>query len=209
MDYFCLPGSFPCLPTDFRFFRAPVPGLFKRLCLVFHRAFLLLPFVLRTNPRPFPLFCFALRFPLSSDRLPFVPRTSSRPFPAALFVLRCGFLCLPTDFRLFRALVPGLFKRLWLDLRTSSRPFPAALFVLRCGFLLSSNLLFFVPCTSSRPSPTGSFLFCAAISIVFTPTFFCFPRYSFFLVRHFVSLCRSHSFVLIARWPLLSTFSKQ
>ena len=86
------------------------------------------------------------------------------------FVLRSGFLCLPTNFHLFRALVPGLLQSPSPDWFCFARRFP---------FL--SGCHSFVPCSTSRPFPTGSRLFSAAISIEFTPTFFCSPRY--------ISLC--------------------
>ena len=99
-------------------------------------------------------------------------------FPVFLAV----FFCLPTDFLLFRALVPGLLHRLW--------------FVLRHGFLYI-RLTSFRSRTSSRPFLTGSLLLSAAISIVFTPTFFCIPRFiSFILPLTFFCLNRSLPFVV-------------
>ena len=73
------------------------------------------------------------------------------------FVSFCrGFVFLPTDFLLFRALVPGLILRIC--------------FVLRRHFLCLpiDSLLF--PCTSSRSSPAA--LFCSADSFFFRLTFF-------------------------------------
>ena len=89
--------------------------------------------------------------------------------------MRCSDLCLLTDFLLFHVLVPGLLQR--------------SGFVLRRGFFFLLNS--FVPRSGSRASPTGSLLFGAAIPMVFTLTFFCFPRK--------ISLCLPLTFFCLNR----------
>ena len=116
----------------------------------------------------------------------------SRPSPAALecFAPRC-----PLSFNcpLF---VP----------RTSSRPSPTALFCFPPRFLFVSH-------SSPGPSPTGSL--CIAQRIPLYPRPHSFVSRDIFLYvyllprAHFLLFCRSYSFVLIPRCPLLSTFSKQ
>ena len=104
---------------------------------------------------------------------PFFPRTSSRPSHRYSFILRRGFLCLSIDFLFVRAVVPGLLLPAFFC------------FAPRCPSI--PEFLPFVRRSSSRPSPTGFLLFTAAISIVFTPTFFCFPRYIYLCLTSAIS----------------------
>ena len=136
-----------------------------------------------------------LQFPFTSDWLGFVPRTSSRPSPGALCCLAPRFPCLPTDFLLFRTLVPGLRR--------------AALFCFAPRLPLSSiDVLLFHAVVPGLLPPA---LFCSAQRFLLysRPHPFVFQAYFLCVVCHFVSFCRSHSFVSIARCPLLPTFAKQ
>ena len=96
-------------------------------------------------------FCFAQRFPPTSDWFCFLPRTSCTPSPSTLFCFSPRFLL--------------SFNWVSFVSRTSSRPSPASLFWFAPRLPLPSDWLPFVRIASSSPSPVGCVFVCAAVSL--------------------------------------------
>ena len=118
------------------------------------------------------------------------------------FVLRRGVLCLLTDFVLFRGLVPGLIVRLSFVLCRDFFCLPTDLLLFRALVPGPLQRLCFVFRRGFLCVPIHFILFHAVVPGLLPPSLFCSA------LR--IPLCsRSHSFVLIAPYPLLSTSSKQ